>query len=755
MAKDNTLGAPTEGLGQTVTFAVGGSQGTPQMAAEQRQALRNQQQGGFAIQPKQAQFIPDRAGDSTFQLLARLGGELLKPHIEQERTAAYVDGMRRAAQGEAITELVDEQPAFSKIFGSTSLVDGARAYTASAKARTIVTDLETNMPKLRQMSEQEFSKHVADKMLGSSTGDSTTDMIVQQQLSQVLPSAMKTWTKENLKFKTEQLETSMTADLAAAFAGLGAADAQVRNPDSTREPIDVLEQATSVIKATVRPADMDKNHHDMLVAKSAAKAIRGGNFAVFSMVEGSKRLDAMSDEAQAHIRQSLFRARQEARLKLPLEFAEKLSEWDVLSETGTREDIIKGAAGLNDFYTKLTGDNDQYLGPPEVARNLSQRTAYERRMIEKLQHDAKVANTKVTKDEAELAARTKIGELIKTGGYLNGIPKDDREFAFQLVKSSTTPEDFNGLLVKQYGLGTKYEAMASITQGRISAALTSGSPDTLAQVYKDTYLPLVKASGDRKTAVADIYAGDHAELMQRYHKLAEGNPNLGAIDANVFYAEATRPRPKEMPEKKTAAVVKALTNWSSLPNWRLFGRGDTVDYVDPKGLARELDDIIDHRLPPDVGVEQALRKAENSNLTVAGGHFWRRSTKDTAVVGWLHGRNNIGSDEVNRAMRLSIDKAATDAGIDGLPTVQQVPDANGVPRMYVIGLGSDGSTKIELFSGTYIESNWNAKKKADEWKRSDLQFGPELTNLISDDMPSPYASAEEWKAYRKRQKQKK
>ncbi|RPA32810.1 hypothetical protein EGC79_20400 [Shewanella vesiculosa] len=166
MAKDNTLGAPTEGLGQTVTFTASGGVGVPQLQIPDRGAVRMGTQGGAPTSSGQARQVQAAQPDPTMAALMKLGGNLLAPAVKREQETQFMQGMQRAAEGEAVKEIVDEQPWYSKVFGATSLVDGARTYTAAAKAASIATDLDSRMPEIAKRPRQGFASPVND-LLGT------------------------------------------------------------------------------------------------------------------------------------------------------------------------------------------------------------------------------------------------------------------------------------------------------------------------------------------------------------------------------------------------------------------------------------------------------------------------------------------------------------------------------------------------------------------------------------------------------------
>ena len=120
MANDNTLGAPTEGLGQTVTFGFK-NQGAQQSQGVQRGRVRAGVQGSAATGISLAQGSKIEANPAV-DMLMRVGAGLIDNKIKEARTNAYVSGMQRAMNGEAVEDIAAKQPAWSRVFGDSDAV---------------------------------------------------------------------------------------------------------------------------------------------------------------------------------------------------------------------------------------------------------------------------------------------------------------------------------------------------------------------------------------------------------------------------------------------------------------------------------------------------------------------------------------------------------------------------------------------------------------------------------------------------------
>lgn len=747
--KDNTLGAPTEGLGQTVTFTAGGGGGTPQTTSRRRQAMRTGQVGG-AVVTSQAAHIPDTGNNGTFAALAKLADGVIQPLIERERTAAYVRGMQRAAQGEAITEIVDEQPWFSQLFGATSLVDGARAYTASAKAASVAADMEAKMPDLRKLSASEFGDYATKAITTQTTGDATTDMLITQQLSTTLPAVMKGQAKAHMRFQQEQLETSIQSSQESTFALLGTVDAESRKPGATRDSSDVLETTLSTAKTVfAKPAEMKQELHDKLLGESAIKAISGGNFAVYNLLKDSGKLAQLEPQMAYNVNRTYQQASTQAKLNVPDQLLQKVADFRTMARQPgmTDEDILTAAKAIDDEYYQMTGDKGGFIGKASTLAEMQQLREYRDAQQAAERRAVGAARDKAGKEQAELqqvfslASRVVSGDGTQPYLMFSETPKE-QQAVFDHVRATASPDTRLRVLVGQYQVATDKVEKAQ-NESAIAQALKAGDPALLHKVYVERYLPLVRAGGDLGTAVAEEYAGAYGDKMAKYHSIANGGPVAADMQGAIYNEVVLAPKPlTATPRNKE--VVKELTTGRIMS---LF----TQPVHDPEGYAAMLEPKMKSWLDVPEAVADARKNA--TNVSLVGGYHWAKGEGKTDLTRWVLSNKvagGVAADTIDKAFSNVVASRAAEAGIEGkLMLGQTVDTPDGQPQMYVMGTGSDGAVKLRMFKASDIHADWQAGK--DRLTSDDLKFGPKLTNVPSDEQPSIYAPAAEWEAYRKKQ----
>lgn len=753
MANDNTLGAPTEGLGQTVTFAAGGSKGQSQATTMQRQAIRNNSTGGGAVLTAQALHVQPPDNDGTMNALLKLGGEFIKPRIEQERTAAYVQGMQKAAQGQAITEIIDEQPWYSGLFGSTSLVDGARAYTASAKANSVAAEMEANMDTLRKMPADQFGKYATEAITKNQTGDPTTDMMLTQQISATLPAVMKGQAKAHFRYQQEVFEESIKSAQTAAFANLGTVGAQSRKPGATKEDADVLGASINALSVLEVPAGMKPDLHDKLLSESTIQAVSGGNFDAYTLLKDSGKLAKMEPTAAYHVERAYNQASNQAKLNVPNQLLDKVADFRTLARRPgvSDEDIHAAADAINGEYKQMSGDPGDFISKANTLSELQQLREFKDAQQAALNRARGAAVSKVEKELAEITAVSNLASRVVAGDgtrpyLLSAETNKERQAVFDHLRATASPEVRNRVMVEQIDVAIDQVAKGNI-ESAIGQAKTAGDPAMLYEVYKTQYLPLVLAAGDNAEYVAQQYAGKYGEDMKRYHDLAQGREVTPSYQG-AFYNEVVAPRAKPLTvSKKNSEIVSELTTGFFMAHMPFTGE----PIRDPEGYAAELAP----KMKPYLSTADAIKDAKLGlpNLNLVGGYHWKKSTTATDLTDWVAKNKVVGGvapDNLGAALSITVKQYSKEAGIEGIVQLGQTADtATGEPRMYIMGTGSDGKARILPFPASDLHKVW--KTGADRLTKDDLVFGPSLTATVPDDMPSIYASSEEWAAYRKMQ----
>lgn len=780
MAKDNTLGAPTEGLGQTVTFTASGGVGIPQLQIPDRGAVRMGTQGGAPTSSGQARQVQAAQPDPTMAALMKLGGNLLAPAVKREQETQFMQGMQRAAEGEAVKEIVDEQPWYSKVFGATSLVDGARTYTAATKAAGIATDLDSRMPEIAKMPGQAFASHVNDLLGKAATGDGATDAIVRQQFMAQMPDVMKRQARSHFLYQQEQLVEANRAYIGTAFAGLAASDAMARNsgegvgengsiPRNITDEGDVLTAGIKALEVFNVPMGMDPKVHSKVLASEVIQSVNNGSFAVVNMLEKSGAMGRFEPEQASAIRSAVNAKRSQVRAEMPIEFASVINSAQRAADVAgnTPEVILAEVDKINKAYAKITGDSKPYVSAQGASSLLQALYRTQQQELEETRRGLAKATTATEKAAKAEEAVDRAVERLRGGSPVNDFKAEEVRSAWARLELKD-PADANRARI----LNVETQMDPNHRDGMrnaINNAKISGSEAHMFAAYNRFYVPLVSESGDAGVVAATAYAGDHAGTMQRYHSQLRGKKNPTQMDRDLAYQYAIQPEVKE-PTKKEEALAKHYTHgWLGNSYDAVAFWNDDVPVKNPKGLATMLSPFVVQGVDVDKAAKAAF--SNNKELYLAGGYHWKRTTGQTDLNDF-YGRAHKERDKLtpadkleahtvdaahrNRAFAMGVEETAKRFGLGEVTHVFQVGNANdGTPQFGLMGANDLGEPVTAYMTARDVENLW---KTRDERSRAEKRMGPELTGVMApvpDDRPSIYTSPEEWAAYRKREAAKK
>lgn len=715
MANENTMGAPTEGLGQTVTFSANGGGGVPQAQGSRRQSVRLNASGGGARLTAQALQVPETQPDATFAVLAKLGGELLKPHLEAERTAAYFSGMQKAAAGQAITDIVEEQPWYSKVFGSTSVVDGARAYTASAKASQMAVDLHTKMPEIRKMSGPEFAKYSTDMVAAAATGDNVTDMMFQQQAAKTLPEVMKTQATEHYRYQRELYYGAQEASVNGARQELSIADAEVRKAASgTDEGAKYMAQTKYIAAAAkfdqsiIRDPQMDKPTHDKILSREMQRGLMDKDFSMYNAMKGSGLIDKMEPELAAAVQRTFEYASGKARGTISDDLTAQLTNLTDRegNQSKTEAELLAGYREFNTKYTAETGDPSEFFGPAQTVQGVLQHRAERQQRFEAGLREDKVAarNAKTVADKE--AAHVNTIETIA-----NAIADPNGDISFGTVSTEELAEGWAKFhanaksndavaraVVIQTARGRRYKGWGDSMNAGIAVAIdpAAADPSAMYRVYSKFYLPLVKASGQGE-GVAQSYADpQYGPILQRYHDYLNnlpGEPDREQL--TIAYHQALRKPVLEAqgPVAKMAEdyATSTTTGWLAGVSNALSITEDWVPLHSPEHFAN----VITPHVRPGIGSKDnaafakevtRIKATKSTNLEEVGGYMIERVPGATPVLDWVNTAAGKAHDVSARTYHVPFDAAiAYNLEQNNLSdaTVLQLGDYKGTPQFLI------------------------------------------------------------------------
>lgn len=753
MASDNTLGAPTEGLGQTVTFTSQTTQ-APQAQGARRGSLRAGQQGdGGANLTQRPVAIQDaREGAAVLDVFRKLGNDILAPRLEAARNDAFLTGMQRAAGGEAVNEIVKEQPWYSQIFGETPVVEGARAWSASAKAQEEALALESDMPNLRAKSPTEVKNLLNQRISAIQTGDRNTDALVVQSLIKELPSIMRRHTKEHIAWQQANYANDFRNSRAVAADRLRATMAAF-NPDDGAKPkallegkdpgavtdrLDITEAQIAFAQSFVKPVGLPQETYDTLTTGTVLGLLNRGNLHAYYTLEDSGIIASnLSVESQIKLQNAVDRAETAAQRELPMSIIDEIAQIKAIPVTLTgdvqaaNKEINERVAKLNAAYTAITGSRRAPISGSTLIEVKNSVIDNYVRDVRKAEEEWKKAGDNYAKQQS---AAVQAANLLLTGGSVAGLPSDQVRLGWESLRADKSPEG-------QMKLGhARRLAVVSGTVDQVGAnvikqdAKRNFDTDNVAgwhKLYVDEWLPL-SHPGDISAAKA--YFGDHFDNMTYYaNRVAGTDPTkIDPTVAEAAFLLSKQPRPKpagtKEDRKKWAGAITSVAE-NTHPSGIIFGKHDLLPHV-ADALAIRLAPAgaeMGEHIPVKDRAKVALQEAQRRGLELAGGYFFERPPGAPPFLTQLqsYGEKPIASEYLNGAISATVNKFIDELELDPADHSVIYQYRNGVPGLTIIASKKEGGqiaawpvTLQDIYSTFQDTQKTGQERAADEFLNS-------------------------------------
>lgn len=647
MASDNTLGSPTEGLGANITFAGGGGRQPAQMRAGGAQAVRlgNNTRIDPRLEVTGLGHMASMSGaDPTLDLVMKVAGAVVGPALKKYQTEQYVAGMQRAAQGEAITDIVDEQPWYSRIFGDSDVVEGARAYTQQAKATETAMLMTENMQEIRKLDGASAQKHFTDIMMKAQTGDPATDAALMRSLSGTMPAVMKQQAKEHYGYLQEEASKSESAAIQAAAKRLQDSTLALKEGKISQEDFDAL-------KGDLAWLNVPANGRD---PKSAAaqrtsdlvQMAEKGQFHALNTLEDLGVTKMLDTDQQTRYLQARERNEVQWRAQNSAPYIERIATLTRLSERGvagwTGDNMIAAVKDLNKDYREQTGSNRDLFDPSIVSQ-------YGERFTQAVQAtiDAEIkanatsaAKAAADGDKAGEAAfqRAAILQAWNAGDPLGatlqpGISKEkvDDAVAQNFLPQFQKPATLEANTVRKLGdaavMGYVNPAIKRQVNAWVTMGTRGGSPNA---GFNDAFTLWSKMQ-QQGVAAAYFDAQDHNRFLEfsmlHPDPIDPAAPSAQALSAfDVSFGPGAKSGRAKLDKKEVAAATAELK--SEFTNWWPETLGGNRDIL-PHQLQRLSDAVVPMaelygRLhSPKDATRLAIQAAQKGGHQIVGGYYIR------------------------------------------------------------------------------------------------------------------------------------
>lgn len=355
-----------------------------------------QQQGSAPIMAKMgyqtAQSVGglttyNEQGDKTAAALFGFAETMLKPVAQELAARKFLEGVQRAASGEALTEIVNEQPWYSKIFGPSSAVEGARQYSLDAQAAKFDAAVQQAMPSLRNTSPDELPGIIQKMSKEFETGDPATDTQLGLRLTKVLPNLIQAHTREYYKAQQEHAYNQRFE-----AAQQNATALQIVSQDPMASEDDKLLRQANFLQGYILPNGADPESHKQFVATSLASLAEAGQFHALNVAVQAGVTRELPPEKRLQLERQITMFKKQAARDAIDSYTEQIVTIQAKAannEFASGKEVLDAFNAINEDYAKRTGNDEPVV------------------------HRALQGSTVLTARQAYLAYQKEVGEAIK------------------------------------------------------------------------------------------------------------------------------------------------------------------------------------------------------------------------------------------------------------------------------------------------------------------------------------------------------
>lgn len=655
------------------------------------------QPAAFGIGTRQG--ASDGQDERTTQALLKLGSDVLAPHIKEARTAQFLQGVQQAAGGQGLTEILEEQPWYSNIFGPSSAAMGARAYTTQAAVAQFGADMEKQMPALAKQGPEALVQAAKVSVEALMTGDATADQAIMGAYVEQLQPLFKRHAKENYIYEQKRANVAQVTAWDTLFDAYQTRARSANDPEGGTSPEDMEAEAGRLIGAMQPFADQSDASFQKNVVDTLTGAARKGNFQAIKLMQREGILKALPPDDQAQLVQTFRAAGRAALDKAMPEFALDVA----LLVNDTAQDprgYVKRMQALNAKAAAATGIDPEFaqLIPEASADNVIGGIL---RAQAAADAQAVTAATKAAEKAAELTRAQ--SQLLIPGGIAKGaavglFPDTAAEqAALQAWTQDPSPQG-RAALLNARGAG----AYDGIKADLHAMGASNTDKDTLGvQQVAATYAAL-----NEETKGA-YFSAD----MQLFYDRYNSSVRAGVPPEQAFLtARIAQPLARDMiPDSEKADVQTAIRAEAENRNENFFG----WNTVDDQGL-RIIEGMIsrDYRKNRslndlETSVARAMSSALNNGLEIVGKHaiLGKQPGQKPLTTILSRGENNMGANEAAKRFEETLEAKAKAIGADPASYIAvRTPDVNGDARYLIEFTSKEGKVQTQTITGAELRA---------------------------------------------------
>lgn len=642
--RDNLVGAPASGFGQTVSFAFN-PDGRRVQATEpaRRVAPQGGVQGGQrASRPIGGAPLPDARPDPTVQALMKMGEAILAPKLKAAQQAKFVEGMSKAAAGQAMADIVEEQPWYADFFGDTDVVEGARAYHSQASVAQAAADLEAAMPELRTMPPAQAQAEINKRLSSQLTGDDSVDAHILGATAKMLPGVLRQHAKAHYSYLQEE---ASKAESSARLADAELLQSSARGlVDGT---IGAMEYDMRVAQTASRArpaAGRNLESYAKTLADDLALMARKGQLHAINAYRSAGYLDALPADLAKQVETAVDTAENTQRAQYSFEWGDDIAALKFRTidpQDWTPRRYFEQTQALNTRYKQLTGSTRDLVGLTETVTDMEQMGRAIHSAEEKLLEQARKQREDLMKAGMDSAAKqvtsSMLDAYIAQGDIIRakrvpGARDEDVHAAVEKAFVQKGPE----VLRRAYMMSAYVNPLL---KAQFTAGLRGNMLGELTEATRTSYAQWrALRDQDASGALAAAYFADNDadKRMEIFHVLSGGNLDSPAA-VGAFKAAFVEPLKgskvslsKEERKQLTKDVVGEFKDRLPAFLGGKPGEGELRDdMVDALSLYAEKEAEVWRGAVPGIdnkrAAQLALKSALANGVNVEGGYVWKDS----------------------------------------------------------------------------------------------------------------------------------
>lgn len=240
--------------------------------------------------------------------LLKVAVDIAAPHVKKAQEEAFLTGMQRAATGETLEQIRQDKPWYSKLFGDTPAVEGARAYKAQAATNRWATETAERMGELAAQDPSNIPVFLSESMeTFANTGDEQLDNLIRKSMVEKAPELIASHTRAHVRFTQEQaVKSQLDAWDSSAIA------LQATGPTADLlSPAERQEQYEGYIAGLRPPPGADLAQWGSNLELHLAQSAIAGNFHAISAAEAAGILTFIPPARRIQLQQQLDAAQRE------------------------------------------------------------------------------------------------------------------------------------------------------------------------------------------------------------------------------------------------------------------------------------------------------------------------------------------------------------------------------------------------------------------------------------------------------------